>query len=75
MIPEIEKKVLKEFLRTLTRLEKLIIVFYYYEEMTFVEIAKVLEISKSAVSIMHRSIITRCKIYLQQEGQNRCRRS
>ena len=68
MILEIQKEALSEFLRNLTRAEKLVVVFYYYEEMTFAEIAKVLEISKSAISMIHRSIITRCKAYLQLRG-------
>lgn len=68
MIPEIEKEALKEFLRSLNRVEKWIVVFYYYEELTLAEIAKVLEVSKSVVSTMHCSIIARGRSHLQQKG-------
>ena len=55
-----QKQKIRDFLKTeLTRAEKLIIVLYYYDEMTFGEIAKMLELSESRVSQMHASIIAR----------------
>lgn len=60
-----QKQHIKDFLKGLTWPEKLIVVFYYYEELTMAEIAKVLDLSKSEVSEMHSSIITRCKSYMQ----------
>ncbi len=63
-----QKEHIKDFLTTrLKRPERLLIVLYYYEELTMPEIAKVLELPKSEVSKMHSSIITRCRSYLQEK--------
>jgi len=51
----------KDFLKSLTRAERLIVVLYYYEGMTIKEIAEKLELSESRVSRMHSSIIQRLK--------------
>ena len=60
---------IKDFLTTrLTRAERLLILLYYYEELTIAETAKVLELSESQVSQMRFSIIARCKSYLQGRG-------
>jgi RNA polymerase sigma factor for flagellar operon FliA len=61
-----QKQYIKDFLKDLTRAEKLIVVLYYYEELTMGEIAKELGLSESRVSQMHSSIIARCKSYLQE---------
>lgn len=62
---ELQKKELKDLLtRGLTRAERLIIVLYYYGEMTMGEIGKVLELSESRVSQLHKSIIARLKAKL-----------
>jgi RNA polymerase sigma factor for flagellar operon FliA len=61
------KKCIKDFLKSLTRTEKVIVVLHYYEEMTIPEIAKSLELSPSEVSQMHSSIISRCKSYLREQ--------
>lgn len=45
----------------LTRAERLILVLYYYDEMTIKQIAEVLELSEARVSKMHSSIIARLK--------------
>ena len=45
----------------LTRPERLILVLYYYEEMTIKEIAEELDLSEARVSQMHSSIIARLK--------------
>ena len=45
----------------LTRAERLILVLYYYEEMTIKEIAEELDLSEARVSQMHSSIIARLK--------------
>jgi RNA polymerase sigma factor for flagellar operon FliA len=47
--------------RGLTRAERLIVVLYYYEEMTMKEIGATLDLSESRVSQMHSSIIARLK--------------
>ena len=59
---ESQKRDLKSLLtKGLTRAERLIIVLYYYEEMTMKEIGATLDLSESRVSQMHSSIIARLK--------------
>jgi RNA polymerase sigma factor for flagellar operon FliA len=59
---ETQKRDLKNLLtKGLTRAERLIIVLYYYEEMTMKEIGATLDLSESRVSQMHSSIIARLK--------------
>jgi len=59
---EAQKRDLKNLLtRGLTRAEQLIIILYYYEEMTMKEIGVMLDLSESRVSQMHTSIIARLK--------------
>ncbi len=50
--------------RGLSRSEKMILVLYYYEEMTMKEIGDALELSESRVSQMHSSIIARLRSQL-----------
>lgn len=60
-----QKRDLKELLtKGLTRAERLIIVLYYYEEMTMKEIGAALALSESRVSQMHSSIVARLKAQL-----------
>ena len=59
---EVQKRDLKGLLtRGLSRAERLIIILYYYEEMTMKEIGATLDLSESRVSQMHSSIIARLK--------------
>ncbi len=59
---EVQKRDLKGLLtKGLTRAERLIIILYYYEEMTMKEIGATLDLSESRVSQMHSSIIARLK--------------
>lgn len=59
---EAQKRELKTLLtKGLTRAERLIVVLYYYEEMTMKEIGNTLDLSESRVSQMHSSIIARLK--------------
>lgn len=51
----------------LSRNERLIIILYYYEEMTMKEVGKTLDLSESRVSQMHSSIVSR----LQQQLKKR----
>ncbi len=61
-LTETQKRDLKNLLtKGLTRAERLIIVLYYYEEMTMKEIGATLDLSESRVSQMHSSIIARLK--------------
>jgi RNA polymerase sigma factor for flagellar operon FliA len=62
---EAQKRDMKNLLtKGLTRAERLIIVLYYYEEMTMKEIGATLDLSESRVSQMHSSIIARLKAQL-----------
>ena len=50
--------------RGLNRNERLIIILYYYEDMTMKEIGSTLDLSESRVSQMHSSIVTRLQLQL-----------
>jgi len=64
-ILEAQKRDLKELLtKGLSRAERLIIVLYYYEEMTMKEIGATLDLSESRVSQMHSSIMARLKAHM-----------
>lgn len=61
-IREIQRKDLKDMMtRGLSRAERLIIILYYFEEMTMKEIGATLDLSESRVSQMHSSIIARLR--------------
>jgi len=49
----------------LSRAERLILILYYYEEMTMKEIGLTLDLSESRVSQMHSSIIMRLKAQMK----------
>ncbi len=69
-LQEIQKRDLKDVMtRGLTRAEKLIIVLYYYEEMTMKEIGATLDLSESRVSQMHSSILARLKAQILHKRQ------
>ena len=61
-VREIQRKDLKELItKGLSRAERLIIILYYFEEMTMKEIGATLDLSESRVSQMHSSILMRLK--------------
>lgn len=61
-VTEAQKRDLKNLIsKGLTRAERLIILLYYYEEMTMKEIGATLDLSESRVSQMHSSIVARLK--------------
>ena len=51
--------------RGLSRAERLILILYYYEEMTMKEIGATLDLSESRVSQMHSAILERLKDQLK----------
>ncbi len=55
------KNILVDTVNTLPEKEKIIITLYYYEELTYKEIGKVLDISESRVSQLHTKAIIRLK--------------
>ncbi len=60
-----QSKDVKEWLtRGLSRAERLIIILYYFEEMTMKEIGETLALSESRVSQMHSAILERLKGHL-----------
>jgi len=50
--------------------ERLIVILYYYEEMTMKEIGATLDLSESRVSQMHSSILARLKAQMQHREQS-----
>jgi len=70
-LEEIQRRDLKEMLiKGLTRAERLILVLYYYEEMTMKEIGATLDLSESRVSQMHSSILARLKAQMSHQKKN-----
>ncbi len=61
-----DRKDIREVIHNnLSRIEQLILVLYYYEEMTMKEIGRTLDLSESRVSQMHSTIISRLKGLVQ----------
>ncbi len=61
---------LKELItRGLSRAERLIVILYYYEQMTMKEIGTTLDLSESRVSQMHSSILMRLKAQLNHRNK------
>ncbi len=64
-VVEIQKADVKELItKGLSRAERLILVLYYYEDMTMKEIGVTLDLSESRVSQMHSSVIGRLKTHM-----------
>ncbi len=62
-----QQKDLKELItRGLNRAERLIIILYYFEEMTMKEIGETLDLSESRVSQMHSAILGRLRGQLEK---------
>ncbi|MFP4053387.1 MAG: FliA/WhiG family RNA polymerase sigma factor [Phycisphaerae bacterium] len=62
-----QRKDVKDLItRGLNRAERLIIILYYFEQMTMKEIGETLDLSESRVSQMHSAILSRLKGQLQQ---------
>jgi len=58
----LRRKTLTEYLgKGLTREERLTLVLYYYEDLTMAEIGRVLNLSESRVSQMHKNILARLR--------------
>ncbi len=55
--------------RGLSRAERLIVILYYYEEMTMKEIGMTLDLSESRVSQMHSSILARLQAQMQYRSK------
>jgi RNA polymerase sigma factor for flagellar operon FliA len=69
-LSELQKRDLRDLItKGLSRAERLIIVLYYYEEMTMKEIGQTLDLSESRVSQMHSSILARLKVQMQHRSR------
>ncbi len=62
LIESEKKELLKEVIDTLPFKERRIIELYYYSELTYKEISKVLEISESRISQLHSRAISKLKL-------------
>ena len=70
-VREIQRKDLKELMtKGLSRAERLIIVLYYFEEMTMKEIGSTLDLSESRVSQMHSSILAQAALQMADRKRN-----
>ncbi|TVQ31290.1 MAG: FliA/WhiG family RNA polymerase sigma factor [Phycisphaeraceae bacterium] len=69
-LAETQRKDLKDLItKGLSRAERLIVILYYYEEMTMKEIGATLDLSESRVSQMHSSILARLKAQMQHRSR------
>ncbi len=67
---EIQRKDVRDLMtKGLSRAERLIVILYYYEEMTMKEIGATLDLSESRVSQMHSSILARLKAQMQHRAR------
>jgi RNA polymerase sigma factor for flagellar operon FliA len=65
-----QHKTLQEILtKGFTRSERLIVLLYYYEQLTMKEIGATLDLSESRVSQMHTSIVNRLKVTLSDRAK------
>jgi RNA polymerase sigma factor for flagellar operon FliA len=68
---EAQKQDLKELVtRGLTRAERLIVVLYYYEQMTMKQIGQTLDLSESRVSQMHSAILAQLRAQMHARRTN-----
>lgn len=69
-LTHVQRRDLKDMItKGLSRAERLIVVLYYYEQMTMKEIGVTLDLSESRVSQMHSSILARLKAQLQHRSR------
>ena len=65
-LSETQRRDLRDLItKGLSRAERLIVILYYYEQMTMKEIGATLDLSESRVSQMHSSILLRLKAQMQ----------
>jgi len=73
-LTEVQRRDVKELLtRGMTRAERLILILYYYEEMTMKEVGATLDLSESRVSQMHAVILNRLKAHLKHRQKELAR--
>lgn len=68
-VVDAQKSDIKELVtKSLSRAERLIIVLYYYEQMTMKQIGQTLDLSESRVSQMHSAILERLRAQLHERA-------
>lgn len=66
-LDSVQRRDVKELVtRGLSRAERLIIILYYFEEMTMKEIGETLDLSESRVSQMHSAVLERLRGFLEK---------
>lgn len=69
-VQELQRRDLHQLImKSLTRIERIILILYYFEEMTMKEIGATLDLSESRVSQMHSSILARLFSQMNRRGQ------
>jgi RNA polymerase sigma factor for flagellar operon FliA len=69
-VAEVQQQDVKDLItRGMSRAERLILILYYYEEMTMKEIGATLDLSESRVSQMHAAILNRLKSHLKSRSK------
>lgn len=69
-IREMQKKDIKNLImKGLSKAERLIVLLYYYEELTMKEIGATLDLSESRVSQMHSAIVKRLRAHLHNRSR------
>lgn len=63
------KELLADALDGLPEKEKLVVVLYYYENMTLRDIGKILDVSESRVCQIHTKVITKLRAQLKKAGE------
>ena len=58
------KQMLRDALELLTEKEKMVVLLYYYEDLTLKEVASVLEVSESRISQLHSKALEKMKKHL-----------
>jgi RNA polymerase sigma factor for flagellar operon FliA len=70
---DIQRQDLKEFItKGFSRQERLVVVLYYFEQMTMKEIGETLGISESRVCQLHSSLIARLRVQMKMTGLSMC---
>jgi RNA polymerase sigma factor for flagellar operon FliA len=69
-VQELQRRDLHQLImKNLSRIERIILILYYFEEMTMKEIGVTLDLSESRVSQMHSSILARLFSQMNRRGQ------
>jgi len=63
------KELLAKAIKELPEKERLVVVLYYYENLTLREIGEVLNVSESRVCQIHTKVIIRLRSYLKKTGE------